>query len=108
MIRTRVEAGVCGFITEIEASSEDSQNVRLKIKTDCEKIQKLSGKIPELDAFNEIKDGFEGELYKVVRQELKGCCAGCAVPAGLFKSMQAAAMVALPKDVEIKMLKEGD
>ena len=108
MIKTIVKAGVCGFTTEIEASSEDDQNVCFKVKTDCEKIDKLSKKLTIVDAYNEIKEGFDGELFKIIRQELKGCCSGCAVPVGLFKSMQAAAMVALPKDVEIKMVKEGD
>jgi len=105
MVKTIVRAGVCGFITEIEANSKDSQNVFFKVKTDCDKILNLSKKLTTFDAYNEIKDGFEGELFKVIRNELTGCCAGCAVPVGLFKSMQAAANVALPKDIEISMSK---
>ena len=38
MIKTKVEAGICGFVTDIEASSEDSQNVNFKLKTNCAKI----------------------------------------------------------------------
>jgi hypothetical protein len=107
MVRAKVEAGICGFVTEIEASSEDEQNVSFKIKTDCEKIKKLAEKIPNVDAYHEIGAGFEGELYKAIRSELKGCCSGCAVPVGLFKSMQVAAMLALPKDIAIGIKKEG-
>jgi hypothetical protein len=33
------------------------------------------------------------------------CCAGCAVPAGLFKAMQVAAGLALPKDITIRLAK---
>jgi len=106
MIKTKVEAGICGFITDIEASSEDDQNVSFKITSDCENIQRLSKLISTVDAYNELKDGFDGVLYKAVRQELKGCCSGCAVPVGLFKSMQVAAKVALPKDVKINITKE--
>jgi hypothetical protein len=40
-----------------------------------------------------------------VRASLSGCCAGCAVPVGIFKAMQAAAGVALPRDVTITMEK---
>jgi hypothetical protein len=105
MAKTRVEAGICGFVTEIEANSEDSQHVFFKVKTDCEKIDKLSEKLTTYDAYNEIKEGFEGELYKVIKEELKGCCAGCAVPVGLFKSMQVAAMLALPKNLSITITK---
>ena len=105
MAKTRVEAGICGFVTEIEASSEDSQHVSFKVDTDCEKIENLSEKLTSYDAYNEIRYGFDGELYKVIRNELKGCCAGCAVPVGLFKSMQVAAMVALPKNISITISK---
>ena len=105
MVKTKVEAGICGFVTEIEANSEDSQHVSFKINTDCEKIENLSEKLTSYDAYNEIRYGFDGELYKVIREELKGCCAGCAVPVGFFKSMQVAAMLALPKNISITITK---
>ena len=103
MVKTKVEAGICGFTSDIEAVSDDEQNVSFKVVTDCEKIKKLSEKLPKVDAYSEISTGFDGELYKVIRSELKGCCSGCAVPVGLFKSMQVAAMLALPKDIVIKI-----
>jgi len=105
MAKTKVEAGICGFVTEIETFSEDMQHVTFKVNTDCEKINKLSKKLSKVDAYNEIKNGFDGELYKLIREELKGCCAGCAVPVGLFKSMQVAAQVALPKNISITITK---
>jgi hypothetical protein len=105
MVKTRVEAGICGFVTEIEANSADSQHVSFKVNTDCEKIENLSEKLTTYDAYNEIKEGFDGELFKAIRSELKGCCSGCAVPVGLFKSMQVAAMVALPKNISITITK---
>ena len=105
MVNTRVEAGICGFVTEIEASSEDSQHVSFKVDTNCEKIKNLSSKLTSYDAYNEIKEGFDGELFKAIRSELKGCCSGCAVPVGFFKSMQVAAMLALPKNISITITK---
>jgi len=105
MVKTKVESGICGFVTEIEANSEDMQHVSFKVSTNCDKIKKLSEKLSTYDAYNEIRDGFEGELFKAIRSELKGCCAGCAVPVGFFKSMQVAAMVALPKNISITITK---
>jgi hypothetical protein len=105
VIKTKVEAGVCGFITDIEASSDDSQHVSFNIKSTCEKITAMAKELPVVDAYNEIQFGFDGELYSIIRKYHKGCCAGCAVPVGLFKSMQAAAMLALPRDVKITMEK---
>jgi len=106
MAKAKVEAGVCGFKTEIDARSDDEQNVSFSVVTDCEKIKKLAEKLPKVDAYSEISTGFDGELYKVIRGELKGCCAGCAVPVGIFKSMQVAAMLALPRDIGIIITKE--
>lgn len=108
MVKAKVEAGVCGFVTDIEAYLEDSQFVSFNINSNCEKISNLSQKITTVDAYNEIKDGFDGGLYSVIRQELKGCCSGCAVPVGIFKSMQVAAMLALPMDINIKIVKVDD
>lgn len=103
----RVQAGVCGFATTITADAPDDQMVTLKIETDCQKIaglaEALQGK--EIDGYDEIAKGFEGVVMTAVRASLLGCCAGCAVPVGIFKAMQAAAAVALPRDVTIIMEK---
>ena len=98
-----VKAGVCGFVTRIHAESEDEQNVTLKVDSDCEKIRKMAETLPELDAYHEIEAGFDGEMMKTVRAGIKGCCAGCAVPSGLFKAMQAAASLALPQTATIEV-----
>ena len=98
-----VKAGVCGFTTRISAVSEDEQHVTIRVETDCDKIRALAGSLPVLDAYSEIQAGFDGELMKVVRSNLKGCCAGCAVPSGIFKSMQVAAGLALPQDASIEV-----
>lgn len=39
MAKTKVEAGICGFVTEIETSSENIQHVVFKVDTDCEKLK---------------------------------------------------------------------
>ena len=101
----RVEAGVCGFTTTVSADSPDDQFVRLNIETDCQTIaalaEALKGK--QIDGYAEIGAGFDGVVMSTVRAHLSGCCAGCAVPVGIFKSVQVAARVALPKDIAIRM-----
>lgn len=103
----RVQAGVCGFNTTVTADSPDDQMVRFDIETDCEKIaglaEVLKGK--EIDGYDEIAKGSDGVVLSAVRASLSGCCAGCAVPVGMFKALQAAARVALPRDVAIAMEK---
>ena len=104
-----IEAGICGLRTTAEASSDDSQSVTFAIISDCEKIRGMAEALKRsepLDAFQEINPAAESALLGAVRATLKGCCAGCAVPAGLFKAMQVAAGLALPKDINIRLTKE--
>lgn len=102
MIRTTIKAGVCGFRTVVLARSDDTQNVTLTIESDCEKIRGVAEALTApIDAYQEIGAGFGGTLYTVVQERLKGCCSGCAVPCGIFKSIQAAGGVALPAPVTI-------
>ena len=106
MVKTTVHAGVCGFVTTIRADSPDAQNVEFKIESDCKTIQDLGGSLGVVDAYAEIGDGFSGKVHEAIRSHLKGCCSGCAVPVGIFKSMQVAACVALPANVSIEIEKE--
>jgi hypothetical protein len=100
MIRTAINAGVCGFHTVVTARSDDMQMVNLEIASECEKIRGLAEalRLP-VDAYQEIGDGSDGVVLKAARAHLTGCCAGCAVPSGIFKSVQVAGGVALPAPV---------
>ena len=102
MIRTTIKAGVCGFTTMVLARSDDMQNVTLEIESDCEKIRGVAeGLAAPIDAYLEIGAGFGGAVYTVVQARLSGCCAGCVVPCGIFKTVQVAGAVALPAPVAI-------
>ncbi len=103
-----IHAGVCGFVTQITATSEDEQNVQFAVVSPCENIQGLASRLPEVDAYAELGAGFDGELHRAVRASLKGCCSGCVVPAGFFKAMQVAANVALPQDISIQLARQED
>lgn len=108
-VNVEVDAGVCGFHTSIEAASEDGRNVLLAIKTPCGKIGTLADRLAELgpiDAYMEINPAAPSQILAAAREALPGCCAGCAVPVGLFKATQVAAGLALPADVKISIAKE--
>ena len=79
-----VHPGVCGFVARIEAGSEDQQHVSFRLHSDCENIRALAARLQKVD-------GFGGRIHQAVRETLKGCCSGCAIPSGLFKAMQMAA-----------------
>ncbi len=101
----KIAAGVCGFTTEVVAASPDEQMVTLSITTDCQKIAGLAEALAgrEIDGYDEIAAGFEGVVMTAARQNLSGCCAGCAVLSGVFKAVQVAARVALPRDISISI-----
>jgi hypothetical protein len=107
--RATVQAGVCGFRSTVQATCADRRHVSLAVESGCETIGALAAGLTEhgpFDAFDEIDSRTESALLAVVRAHLKGCCAGCAVPVGLFKAMQVAAGLALPRDVAIELTKE--
>ena len=42
MTKVRIEAGVCGHVTEVTASSEDGMDVTLEVETDCPPSERCS------------------------------------------------------------------
>lgn len=107
-----IQAGICGFRSSGKASSEDEQNVTFQVESGCGKIRTLASRLKSLepfDAFDEISTGpnAQGRFIHACREQLKGCCSGCAVPVGLFKAMQVAAGLALPKDVVIELRRDA-
>lgn len=104
-----IDAGVCGFKTSAKARSEDDQQVVFEVTSDCENIRRLAAALKDrepIDAYQEISPAAQSVLLLAVRSTLTGCCSGCAVPAGLFKAIQVATGLALPKDIYIRLTKE--
>ena len=104
----KVMSGICGMITEIRATSEDTTGmVNLEINTRCESIQKLAGDLKAVNPIEEIS--FSGKGPKTLRMAAKHCKhAACPVPSGIVKAVEVASGLALPKDVSIKVTQEKD
>lgn len=102
-VHATIDAGICGFVTEVTATTDDEQNVRFEISSPCENIQRLATNLGDVDAYSEIGAGFDGVILQAARACLKGCCSGCVVPNGIFKAMQVAAQIALPKPSSITL-----
>ncbi|WP_227765191.1 DUF6951 family protein [Zhaonella formicivorans] len=104
MVKAEIDAGVCGFKTEVNASG-DMMKVNLEINSGCPNIQKLAEELKELEAMKEVfaKIG----STKVYELASKYCPhPGCPVPAGIIKAVEVSAGFALPKNAEIKISKE--
>ena len=103
-----VMSGICGMITEIRATADDTSGmVNLEINTRCENIQKLAGDLKAVNPMEEIS--FSGKGPKTLRMAAKHCKhAACPVPSGIVKAVEVASGLALPKDASIKVRQEKD
>jgi hypothetical protein len=107
--KVEIEAGVCGFATVAKATCNDSQHVEFDVKSGCEKVRKFAETLiagGAVDAYQEISAKKESKVMEAAKKTLKGCCSACVAPCGVFKAMQVAAGLALPKDISMKICKE--
>lgn len=102
MINTKINAGICGFITTIEAECTDGQNVTLNIVSDCPSVAKAASQLKTVDAYANlfVKPVFSGPVYTILGDTLPH--ATCPVPSGLLKAVEAAAQLALKKEAVIE------
>lgn len=104
MIRTEVDAGVCGFTTQIVADSPDMQTVHLDIKSGCADVQKIADALKEINGMQEAfgKIGTT-KAYEIAAQYCRH--AACPVPMAIVKTAEAASGLALPKNVSVSIEK---
>lgn len=104
MSKVKVEAGVCGFVTEVEALLDDSQKVTLNIESDCPHVMALAGEYPESEGMMEVFLPFgESPLFKAAKNTLKH--SACPVPTAIMKAIEVSCGLALPRDVAMKVEK---
>ncbi|MFB3890942.1 MAG: hypothetical protein ACE15C_02835 [Phycisphaerae bacterium] len=109
--KAEIDAGVCGFKTIAVATCDDEQHVRIDIYSGCEKVRAMAASLKDngaVDAYQEIGPAGRSVVLSAAKEALKGCCAACAAPVGVFKAMQVAAGLALPKDISIGLSKVAD
>ncbi len=105
MATVTVHAGVCGFTTEINARSEDSQNVEIDFTSDCPNVVKAKNELGSVNAYNEIfKPLSETEVYETLSSHLPHVA--CPLYSGFLKAIEVAAGLALPKDASIRIEKD--
>ena len=89
------------------ADGDEEQNVTFRMASGCQNIgafgEALAAKGP-VDGYAEIGAGSAGVVLSTSRETLKGCCAGCVVPSAVFKAMQVASGVALPKNIALAFI----
>ena len=59
MAKCKIEGGICGFVTTVEAHPAGKRNIRLKITSDCPNVSKLTEEFVQRCRVNEQKEGVE-------------------------------------------------
>jgi len=99
-----VEAGVCGFSTTIRTSSEDMQTVNIDYDTSCPHIEKAKETLKNVDAYRELfSKPHDTNVYRALSPHLPHVT--CPVYSGFLKAIEAAAGMALPRDVTMRIEK---
>ena len=105
MTKSVIKAGVCGFKTMVKAESSDGQNVSLQIESGCQDIQKIAESLREVDAFSAVFGKMtDSPVYQLAVEHCSHTA--CPVPMGILKTIEAAASLALPKDVSVSIENE--
>lgn len=102
MTKVRIDAGVCGNLTVVEAVSEDGMTVKLHVNSACPVIKKMA------EALGDEFDGYElclakpgaNKLYEYAAENFKGHAA-CPTISGILKAVEVECKLALPKDATI-------
>ncbi|MEI8094292.1 MAG: hypothetical protein WCG80_08785 [Spirochaetales bacterium] len=105
MAHVHVEPGICGFTTEITAVADDDLQVKVSLTSDCEAIKAMEADLQELDGYTEVL-GKWGSSTVAKAARLHCHHAACPVPAAILKGIEVACVLALPKDVVMRISKE--
>jgi hypothetical protein len=103
MVEIKVDPGICGMQTIINADSDDERTATIDIKSECEFIRSIAGELKEVDAFEECFTKIcNTKTYTLANEYCKH--PACPVPSAILKSIEVACGLALPKDVEMKII----
>ena len=102
-IIAEVNPGVCGLASRIKAASPDGARVVIEIESDCPKVQAYAAQVTELDAFEELLSKPVGQTSPVLLAAEHHLHTTCLLPLAVLKAAEAAARLALPKNVCIEL-----
>ena len=95
----RVDPGICGFSTHIQAFRNGRRSVRIEIESACDKIQKLSSFLGKLNLKSVLSPISKNPVF--IGAEKSGCHSCCPIVISVIKAAEVALEIAFPKDVQI-------
>ena len=106
MTKVKIEPGICGFLTSVEAQAdEDKVEVTLTVKSGCDAVRKM------MEELGDTFDAMELCLCKPGQDPLTEWAgehfpvhSGCPIISGIIKCAEAEAGLALKKDCSIQFV----
>lgn len=107
MTKVKIEPGICGLVTSVEAESEDQMEVRVKVSSGCESVRRMFEELGDtFDAFEIcLEKPGQGPLYEYAGEHFPGHTS-CPVIAGITKCIEVECRLALPGNAKILFEKE--
>ena len=111
MGRAIVDAGICGFHSEIFVSTEDDMWVKVLINTDCPDVTRLAQALEglTLNGFREtMRMGGSAQALTPLQEAFHRDIPhpGCPVYSGIIKAIEVTLGTALPADARIQVLRD--
>ena len=103
MTRILIHPGACGMPATVEVVKKEGKIFAVKITSQCEMVEKLGSKLPELTMLDAFKRFLDNPVYRTGAICLKHVA--CPVPSGILKALEVEAGLNLPREVSITFLK---
>lgn len=105
MTRVKIDPGICGLNTKVEAAAEDETAVKVKIYSACPSIQAMAKALGEdFDAYELcLQKPGEGPLYDYAREHFP-VHVSCPALNGIIKCVEVECRLALKKNAYIEFI----
>ncbi|GBC62921.1 hypothetical protein DENIS_3905 [Desulfonema ishimotonii] len=100
MTSLEIDSGICGFSTVVRVSATPGESAAVEIESKCKQIANLAAQLHTVDG----TDLFKKTINRNPVYEKAGACglhAGCPVPCGIIKAVEAELGFALKKGASI-------
>ncbi|MFW6282286.1 MAG: DUF6951 family protein [bacterium] len=105
MTKIELDPGICGFITVIEVTSKDKNNVEVNVNSECHYIENAGFKNIKINIKKEFSKKLHNtKIYKKSSNYIPHL--SCPIYVGIFKAIEAETRMLLPEDVSIKFGKK--
>jgi hypothetical protein len=103
MTKVEINPGACGFRVIVIASKVEPKRATLVIQTECEQVNEMSSMITHLTIQDILGFPFsEDVVYQAAKKVIRH--AGCPVPCGIIKTVEAELGLAVKQDVLIHFI----